>query len=186
MTSVELAARTDLPIQLPVLGLILAAERTLTLYSSTHLERLFTVSRDIITAAIYDSSRTMSEYSGVAEATQDVRTKLQDSEIVNHPLSKPVFASIIPEWTQSLSGFEANATVSTKEAVRLEQIETVYHDHEDWLIDTAQQLHVGTLNEHSPARVLFMGLFRDLQTRFASKQNLNPHKLAVLLDHRYK
>lgn len=42
-----------------------------------------------------------------------------------------------------------------------------------------------SLNEHEPAKVLFMGLFRDLQARFASKQNLNPHKLAILFDERY-
>lgn len=127
----------------------------------------------------------MTEYSGIAEATRDIRTKLQDSEIINHPLSKPVVASLIPEWTQALSGFEANATVSAGNAVRIEQIATVYEHHETWLIDTAQQLNIGSLNEHSPARVLYMGLFRDLQNRFASKQNLNPHKLAVLLDGRY-
>lgn len=127
----------------------------------------------------------MTEYSGIAEATNDIRTKLQDSEIINHPLSKPVIATLIPEWTQALSGFEANATVSPGDTVRIEQIATVYEHHENWLIDTAKRLNIRNLNEHPPARVLFMGLFRDLQSRFASKQNLNPHKLAVLLDGRY-
>jgi len=126
----------------------------------------------------------MTEYSGIAEATHDIRTKLQDSEIINHPLSKPVVATLIPEWTQALSELAANATVSPGDAVRIEQVATVYEHHENWLIDTARQLNIGRLNEHPPARVLFMGLFRDLQSRFASKENLNPHKLAVLLDGR--
>lgn len=127
----------------------------------------------------------MSAYAGIAEATHDIRTKLQNSELMHHPLSKPVIACLIPEWTQSLSGFEANATVSARDDVRLKQIQTVYQEHQELLTHMAQELDIGSLNEHSPARVLFMGLFRDLQARFASKQNLNPHKLAVLLDGRY-
>jgi hypothetical protein len=127
----------------------------------------------------------MSEYTGIAEATRDVRTKVNESDIVNHPLSSPALAVVVPTWTEALSGFQAGATVSVSEARFLEQIDMLYERSKSWLVRTARDLNIRTLNEHGPDRVLFMGLFRDLQLRFAEKQNLNPHKLAVLFDGRY-
>lgn len=127
----------------------------------------------------------MQTYSGIAEATRDVRTKVNESETANHLLSSPTLAVVVPSWTESLSGFQANVTVAPDEAVQLQQISALYDYCEEWLTETAQQLKIGQLNEHDPTRVLFMGLFRDLQIRFAEKQNLNPHKLAVLLSERY-
>lgn len=127
----------------------------------------------------------MTEYSGIADATQDVRNKINDSTIVNHPLSSPTLAVVVPTWTESLSGFEANTTVTSEEEACLQQILALYDQCEEWLVRTARRLGIGTLNEYDPAQVLFMGLFRDLQTRFADKQNLNPHKMAVLLSGRY-
>ena len=126
------------------------------------------------------------EYSGIAEATRDVRTKVNESDLINHPFASPAFEVIVPEWTEALSGFEAKTTVTPCDEVRLRQIKSLYEIQSEWLADTARQLNVGTLNEHTPERVLFMGLFRDLQIRYASKQNLNPHKLAVLLAERYE
>jgi len=125
------------------------------------------------------------KYSGIAEATHDVRTKVNESELINHPLSSPTFAVLVPAWTDALSGFDAKTTVSPRDAVRIQQVESIYETEERWLIETAERLDIRTLNEHDPEKVLFMGLFRDLQIRYASKQNLNPHKLTVLLDDRY-
>lgn len=127
----------------------------------------------------------MSEYTGIAEATEDVRSKLQDSRFVTHPLLNPTLAVVVPQWTDALSGFQAKATVSPAEAMMLEQIMNLYDHSFAWLEETAEEFNLGTLNEHSPANVLFMGLFRDFQSRFADKQNLNPHKLAVLLAENY-
>ena len=126
-----------------------------------------------------------SEYAGIAEATRDVRTKVSNSEIINHPLSSPTFSVVIPEWTKALSGFEARATITPQEAVRIDQISALYDTQSKWLTEKSRQLNIGTINELDSDKVLFMGLFRDVQIRYASKQNLNPHKLTVLLDEHY-
>lgn len=127
----------------------------------------------------------MSEYASTTEATRDVRKKVNESDIVNHPLSSPALAVVVPAWTEALSGFEAHAKVTLTEDRLLNQIDTLYERIKSWLVRTARELNIGKLNEHNQSRVLFMGLFRDLQLRFAEKQNLNPHKLAVLFDGRY-
>lgn len=128
----------------------------------------------------------MEEYQGITEATQDVRSKVNSSKMLDHPFSSPTLSVTIPDWTRALAGFEANTIVSPREEVHLEQIRELFETQEDWLAETANKLAIGTLNEHEPANVLFMGLFRDLQLRFGPKQNLNPHKLAVLLAKRYE
>lgn len=128
----------------------------------------------------------MGEYTTVAEATRDVRTKMHETAAITHPLASPTVAVVVPAWTDVLSGFEANTRVTTQEAERLDQIRALYDQTSEWLAKTANKLDIGTLNEHTPAEVLFIGLFRDLQARFASKQNLNPHKFAVLFGERYR
>lgn len=128
----------------------------------------------------------MKEYSGIAEATQDIRTKVNSSEHIIHPFCSPALSVVVPTWTEALTGFEAGTTISPREAGDIEQIRALYEMKSDWLIRTARDLEIRTLNEHDPSNVLFMGLFRDLQLRFAPKQNLNPHKFAVLLGERYE
>jgi hypothetical protein len=127
----------------------------------------------------------MTRYNSIAEATQDIRAKVINSEIISHPLSSPTLAVVVPEWTNALSGFEAEKSVSQLEESSLEQVRLLFEQCSEWLTETAQELEIGTLNEHAPDEVLFMGLFRGLQKRFAEKQNLNPHKLAVLFGGRY-
>lgn len=128
---------------------------------------------------------TMTRYASIAEATQDIRTKVSNSDVITHPLSSPTLAVVVPEWTDALTGFEAEKSVSQLEENSLEQVRSLFKQCNEWLTETAQELEVGALNEHAPDQVLFMGLFRDLQERFAEIQNLNPHKLAVLFGGRY-
>jgi hypothetical protein len=125
-------------------------------------------------------------YTGIAEATKDVRTKVNSSDLINHPFSSPALSVIIPAWTEALTGFEAKVNISTREAEHIEQIHALYENQKGRLSQMAKELKIGILNEHEPAKVLFMGLFRDLQLRFASKRNLNPHKLAVIIAERYE
>lgn len=128
----------------------------------------------------------MQKYNGIAEATEDVLSRVNRSQMLNHPFSSPALSVTVPAWTNALSGFEARTTVTPREEVELGQIRSLYYTQEEWLAETAEKLEIGELNEHEPAKVLFMGLFRDLQLRFGPKQNLNPHKLAVLLGERYE
>lgn len=126
------------------------------------------------------------EYSSVAEATAAVQTQVQDAGFLTQPIAQPALAVVVPQWTQALSGFEANTTVTPTAAARLSQLRAIYTEQQLWFDETARDLNIGRLNEHDPGRVLFMGLVRDFQARFAEKQNLNPHKLAVLLAERYE
>lgn len=128
----------------------------------------------------------MGEYPDIAEATQNIRTKVSSSDQIIHPFCSPALSVVVPAWTVALTGFEARTTISPREAGNIEQIRALYETNRDWLVRTASDLEIRTLNEHDPSNVLFMGLFRDLQIRFAPKQNLNPHKFAVLLGERYE
>lgn len=128
----------------------------------------------------------MKEYPNISEATKDVRTKINTSSLVNHPFTSPVLSAVVPTWTEVLTGFEAGSMVTTYEKKNIEQIRNLYEAQEGWLTEASNDFDIQPLNEHDPAAVLFMGLFRDLQLRFGPKQNLNPHKLAVLLDERYE
>lgn len=124
-------------------------------------------------------------YSSIKEATQDVlQVGVYDRKPLGQ-LNRPVLQIVLPVWTNSLSGFQANASVSPATAHALEQIEQLYYDTQRDLESEAEDLTVGRLNEHDPGTVLFMVLFRTLQYEFATKMNLNPHKMSVLLQHRY-
>lgn len=125
------------------------------------------------------------KYTSISEATQDVLHSAGDNSEVTDLFGESVLQLVIPDWTEALSGFEANTTVTRQAAHALEQIEQLYHDTHAELERRAAELNVGKLNEHGPATVLFMILVRRLQDEYASKQNLNPHKIAVLLQHRY-
>jgi len=127
----------------------------------------------------------MADYTGIAEATNDVQAKLWESKIIDHPFSSPIFATVIPEWTMALTGFQAGVTITKEGEVRINQIKSLYYEQKEWLTKTAGRLDIGTLNEHEPGNVLFMGIFRNLQARYAKKENMNPHKLAVILNGNY-
>ena len=91
----------------------------------------------------------MTRYNSIAEATQDIRAKVINSEIISHPLSSPTLAVVVPEWTNALSGFEAEKSVSQLEESSLEQVRLLFEQCSEWLTETARELEIGTLNEHA-------------------------------------
>ena len=116
---------------------------------------------------------------------EDVFQNVVGDREPNDMLDEPLLKVILPDWTNALSGFQANATVSHDTAHALEQIEQLYNDTHAEFVEWADEMDVRSLNEHDPGTVLFMVLFRSLQDEFAAKQNLNPHKITVLLQHKY-
>jgi hypothetical protein len=116
---------------------------------------------------------------------EDVSSKIGTDRGRENLLDESVLKVVIVDWTEALSGFATNATVSRDTAYALAQIERLYNDSFPEIEHRANELNVGRLNEHGPATVLFMVLFRLLQEKYATKQNLNPHKIAVLLESKY-
>lgn len=91
----------------------------------------------------------------------------------------------VVQWTDALTGFEAEASISSAVENHLTDIRVLYAESEAALQGHAAELGVKSLNEFGPDAVLFMVCIRDLQTRYAGKSNLNLHKLSVLLGKRY-
>ena len=124
-------------------------------------------------------------YDTVSAAEDDIHRRLDAFPNVDEWLLKPIAAVVIPTWTDALTSFSANSTVTHSEAVALDQIESLYQDTAPLLQRRADLLGSGTMDTLEESHVLFMVLFRDLQREIVDRANMNPHKLRVLLDSRY-
>lgn len=124
------------------------------------------------------------QYSGITDAVDSVQAKSGYSGPDDILSSVPSEETVV-QWTDSLTGFEAETSVSSATEDDLTDIRVLYADSETALQKHAAELGVKSLNEFGPDAVLFMVCIRDLQTRYAGKSNLNPHKLSVLLGGRY-
>ena len=124
------------------------------------------------------------QYNGIREAYQSVESNSGysgPSEI----LAETPSPETIVRWTDSLTGFEADANVSRDVAIQLDDIDELYERSKSGLEEHAARIGVKSLNEFSPDAVLFMVCIRDLQNKHAGKANLNPHKFSVLRGGRY-
>jgi hypothetical protein len=124
------------------------------------------------------------KYSGITEAVDSVHSKAMHRWI-QEALSEIPPESDIIQWTEALTGLEVGATVTKDEKEHLGAIEELYTDSEPALASQAAEMDVLSLNEFSPKAVLFMACFRELQTEYAGKANLNPHKFRVIKDRKY-
>lgn len=125
------------------------------------------------------------KYDTVSAAEDDIHRRLDSFPLVNEWLLEPLATAVIPTWTDALTSFSANSTVTRSEAVALDQIESLYQDTAPLLQQRAELLGTGTMDTLEESHVLFIVLFRDLQREIADRANMNPHKLRVLLDGRY-
>lgn len=127
---------------------------------------------------------TGSSYDGIDDAVDTIVSHSSYPGAENL-LSDPPSESEIECWTATLSGFEAKTTVSGEDHSRLIDIDHLYESSKPNLEQYANELEVKQLSGCKPDRVLYMVCIRDLQQQFASKENMNPHKFAVLRASRY-
>lgn len=124
------------------------------------------------------------EYTGIREATREVTTN-QSYPGPREILPEPLSLEEIETWTDSLTGFEADAIVTQEDETILRAIEELYQRSLPALREYANEIGVRELNEFAPESVLFMVCIRDLQQQVVGKSNLNPHKLSVLRGGRF-
>jgi hypothetical protein len=127
----------------------------------------------------------INKYDSVSAAEDDIHRRLDLFPNVDEWLLKPITTAVIPTWTDTLTSFSANSTVTRSEVVALDQIESLYQNTQPLLQQRAELLGSGTMDTLEESHVLFIVLFRDLQREIADRANMNPHKLRVLLDGRY-
>jgi hypothetical protein len=125
------------------------------------------------------------KYDSVTAAEDDIHRRIDSFPNVDEWLLKPIAAVVIPTWTDALTSFSANSTVTRSEAAALDQIESLYQNTQPVLQQRAELLGSGTMDTLEKSHVLFMVLFRNLQREIVDRANMNPHKLRVLLDGRY-
>lgn len=127
---------------------------------------------------------TPQEYSGIVDATNSViaNDRYPGAEEI---LIDPPSEIDVQQWTESLSGFQADVTVSSEDHRRLLEIDRLYERSEENLSDYAAEMSVKSLTGSKPKSVLFMVCIRDLQRQYAEKVNMNPHKFSVLRGQRY-
>jgi len=124
------------------------------------------------------------KYGGIRDAVKDVQSNPDytgpDGILAEVPSRDEVIV-----WTEALTGFEANSTVSKNSHAHLKQINSLYERSKSNLADYARDLSVSGLNEFPPEAVLFLVCIRDLQNQSVGKENLNTHKFSVLRGGRY-
>lgn len=125
------------------------------------------------------------KYDTVSAAEDDIHRRIDSFPNVEEWLLKPIATAVVPTWTDALTSFSANSTVTRSEAVTLDQIESLYQNIQPLLQQRAELLGSGMMDTLEESHVLFIVLFRDLQREIVDRANMNPHKLRVLLDSRY-
>lgn len=124
-------------------------------------------------------------YRSVAEAEEDIGERLDALPSSSDWIHDTITKSVIPFWTEALTGFEANSNVTVTEEAALTQIETSYRGMAAELERRANVIGSVAMDTLDPGHVLFMVLVRRKQYEYEDRANLNPHKLRVLLDGRY-
>jgi hypothetical protein len=125
------------------------------------------------------------KYDSVSAAEDDIHRRLDSFPNVDEWLLEPIATAVIPTWTDALTSFSANSSVTRSEEVALDQIESLYQNTQPVLQQRSETIGSGTMDTLEESHVLFMMLFRALQREIVDRANMNPHKLRVLLDGRY-
>ncbi len=125
------------------------------------------------------------EYGGINEATDAITTADRypgPEKILADNLSE----SEINQWTEALTGFEANTVVTQEDGDVLLEILGWFEQLQGRLAEYVDDLGVQTLSRCDPGMVLFMVCIRDLQNQYELTTNMNQHKLDVLRGGRYQ
>lgn len=137
-----------------------------------------------------ESAAQAGEYNSLTEAETDVHERLEEVPDRDDWLTDSLVADTIVQWTTVLRRNDLVAgDVRQHDYEVLEQIQNTYESHEDSLLEMADELGVGTLNDCSSAQVLFIVLVRDLQRKAGVSEqrlNFNHVKLPQILGTTYR
>lgn len=124
-------------------------------------------------------------YDTVSETVADVRTRLPFSTHGRDWFSEQLTATIVREFTQTLTKIEPSGEISQEQAVHCELLATLYQDIEADLERTATDLGIGHIQQVDAEQALFFVLFRELQGRVGVSQNMDHVKTRVILNESY-
>ncbi|SEP19291.1 AAA domain (dynein-related subfamily) [Halogranum amylolyticum] len=104
------------------------------------------------------------DYESLEAALTDIRDRLAASSTGTAWLQSRIGDAIIEDWSTALDGFKPSDEVSARAAASFDQLRAVYETLEPELTDKADILGIGSLSRFSPAKTLFLGWVRILQT----------------------
>jgi len=127
-------------------------------------------------------------YDSLEEAEEEIRASLEDRSTPTDGLRAAQVKTTIKNWTKTLRRNDlAGKSVRRGDFETLSEIKSVYESYEESLKERAAKLNVGSLNQCSPAQVLFIVLIRELQREAdVSQPNLNHDDLPQILNETYK
>ncbi|WP_126663515.1 AAA family ATPase [Haloterrigena salifodinae] len=114
-----------------------------------------------------DSSSAADDYETLESAIADVRTRLEESSKETSWLETRLGEALIIEWSAALEGFKPSGTVTSSTAATFDQLRAIYESIEPELVETADELGIGSHFSFSPAKTLFLCWVRILQAKIA-------------------
>ena len=123
-------------------------------------------------------------YDTLTEATDDIHERLERSARSNW-LAGELTTTVVEDWSEVLTNFGPDSTVSPTEEVRLKQIRQLYESNESRLREDAEELGSGGLNHITKPQTLFVAFLRDLQEQAGINTNANQVKVKVILNEEY-
>ncbi|MFB6210411.1 MAG: MrcB family domain-containing protein [Halobacteriales archaeon] len=127
------------------------------------------------------------EYDSVDEAVEEVLERVNAVDDIDNWLDDELTSTVLADWTEQLKNIAVQTTVTPAEAVRLEQIQSLYDRVESRLQEHAATLGSGTLYQLDEPQTLFMVFLRDLQRKhdIGSRPNANHVKIKTILNQEY-
>lgn len=120
----------------------------------------------------------------IDQAAEDIRTHSRYIEPEKF-LSNPPSEETVEQWTDSLTDFTAQSTVSAEVEADLKEIRRFYVENENMLGQYAANLDVQPIGQSSPKEVLFLVYVRTLQSRHAGITNIDSHTFDDLMQENY-
>lgn len=123
-------------------------------------------------------------YEGIEEATEDIRTRLEQTDEVDTWPTIDVARSIVRDWTKALRRADLiEGDVSATDRVKCEQIIQLYEENADRLEEIAESVESGTIEDSdlTAGQVVFVTSLRGLQEESGVIPNLSHVKFGQLL-----
>lgn len=125
------------------------------------------------------------KYESIAEATDDVRHKLESAADTN-PVRTALLGSVLEEWTDVLSQIDVQTQVDHETRRVLEDIRNTYESNYSTFEQLAEQLGIGSLFSLSSAETIFTTCLRLLQAEYPDiRENANHVKMKTILHEEY-